>query len=517
MMQITPIQTHTVVPMNNNSRKTGGSFHHVIWLCITALLLTGCLGRGVVEAPVERTLGQKIDTVLNRLDSTGAIVSARFVEVPSGEVIYETANTDYPFKPASNMKLLISAAGLDHFGAGHTFKTYLALDGGDLWIIGTGDPGTGDPRIAKDAGGDPTTMLDEWARALKDRGVDEIAGDLVYDDLVFDEFHIHPTWWPENRLHWYAAPVSGLAFNDNCVDITVTPGEEGQPASYTVMPPVENITVINNTISGGEEHNPAIVKKAGGNIYEISGPVTKESEIKSKPVEDPGAFFADALRTHLKKYGIEVKGVIRRADGRLDGQLVPAEDKTVAVHETRIEDILARINKPSQNLFAEMLCKAMGRDYQLQQGTDEPGSWLNGKMAIKAFLDKAGINTHPLVVGDGSGLSHNNRVSTKMISSLLLAMQNHGDAVVFINSLTIGGVDGTIGKRFTDVPGRVRGKTGYIEGVRALSGYVETDAGPTVIFSILYNQIPDEVKPYEKLQDEAVMLVMQEYKPDGPE
>lgn len=477
------------------------------------MLLTGCFGRGPVDATDKLTLPQKLDAVLHRLDAGGAIVSARFLEVPSGNVIYETENTDYPFEPASNMKLLITATALDHFGAGHTFKTYLALDGDDLWIIGTGDPATGDPAIAGDYGGTPTTMLDEWAQALKSRGITEVKGDLVYDDLALDNFHTHPTWWPDDLPHWYAAPVSGLAFNDNCVDITVTPAGEGSPADYAVMPPVENITVINNTISGGEEHNPSIVKKPGGNIYEITGPVTKEAALKSKPVEDPGAFFADALRTNLRSHGIEVRGVIRRAEKHLDGQLIPAEGKTVAVHESRIDDVLARINKPSQNLFAEMLCKVTGRDYHLQQGTDEPGSWLNGKEAIKAFLEKAKINAHPLVVGDGSGLSHNNRVTTKMISSLLLTMHNHEDAVVFINSLTIGGVDGTIGKRFTDTPGRVRGKTGYISGVRALSGYVETDAGPTVIFSILYNEIPGTVKPFEKLQDEAVTLVMHEYKP----
>ncbi|GAB4108033.1 MAG: D-alanyl-D-alanine carboxypeptidase/D-alanyl-D-alanine-endopeptidase [Phycisphaeraceae bacterium] len=460
-------------------------------------------------------MAQKLDAVLHRLDDTGAIVSARFLALPSGEVIYETDNCDYPFKPASNMKLPVSAAGLDFFGAGHTFKTYLAMDGDDLWIIGTGDPGTGDPVIAKDHGGTPLTMLDDWAEALKAKGVTEVKGDLVYDDRALDDYHLHPTWWPDDLPHWYAAPVSGLAFNDNCVDITVTPAEEGMPAHYTVMPPVENITVINNTISGGSEHKPTIEKKPGGNIYELGGAVTREQTLKSKPVEDPGAFFADALKTRLKAHGIEVRGRIRRADHHLDGELIPSQEKTVAVHETRIEDIIARINKPSQNLFAEMLCKTTGRAYHQTLGYHEPGSWLNGSEAIKAFLRKAEINTHPLVVADGSGLSHNNRVTAKLISDLLFHMHQHEYAVEFINSLTIGGVDGTLRNRFKDAPGRVRGKTGYIGGVRALSGYVETDAGPTVIFSILYNQIPGSVKPYEALQDEAVMLVMREYQPAG--
>ena len=477
------------------------------------VFLTGCFGRGTVTQTAEASLADKLDAVLHRLDDSGAIVSARFIEVPSGNVIYETQNTDYPFKPASNMKLVISATGLDHFGAGHVFKTYLAMDGEDLWIIGTGDPATGDPPIAKSYGGTPTTMLDQWAKALKDKGVTEIKGDLVYDDLIFDDDYYHPTWSQGSRQHWYAAPVSGLAFNDNCVDITVTPGKDGEPASYSVMPPVENITVINNTVSGGDKHDASIIKRPGGNIYEISGKVTNEDTLKSKPVEDPGAFFADALKTNLKSHGINVLGEIRRAESHLDGELVPSDEKTIAVHESKIEDILARINKPSQNLFAEMFCKATGYDYRLQNDREEPGSWLNGRYATEAFFDKAQINSHPLVVGDGSGLSHNNRVTTKMISDLLLYMHKHEDSDVFFDSLTIGGVDGTIRSRFKDVAGKVRGKTGYISGVRALSGYIETDAGPTVIFSILYNKIPGSVKPYEKLQDEAVTMVLREYKP----
>jgi serine-type D-Ala-D-Ala carboxypeptidase/endopeptidase (penicillin-binding protein 4) len=499
----------------------------ILLLASLCLLTAGCSwGRThSTEQSTQPTLAQKLNTILHTLDDTGTLVSARFIEAPSGKIIFQTDNNDYPFKPASNMKLLVSATALDHFGSNHTFKTYLAIDKQDLWIIGTGDPATGDPVIAKDQGALPTTILDQWAKALKDRGITEIKGDLLYDDLALDAYQRHPTWNLDDLQHWYAAPVSGLAFNDNCIDITVTPAELGNPANYTVMPPIQNITVINNTISGktsestsgdnsaGNEHNPAIVKLPGSNTYEISGTVTKQSTLKSKPVENPGAFFADALKTNLQSHGIQILGNIRRAQSHLDNQPIPSKNKTIAIHESRIEDILARINKPSQNLFAEMLCKATGRDYQRQLGKDEPGSWLNGKFAIKAFLEKANINTHPLVVADGSGLSHNNRVTTKLISSLLLHMNNHPDAVTFINSLTIGGVDGTIRKRFTNDPGKVRGKTGYISGVRALSGYIETDAGPTVVFSILYNGFSGTAKPYEKLQDEAVTLVMREYQP----
>jgi len=169
-----------------------------IILALAFSLLSGCSWGRRVEKSTQPHLAQKINAVLHSLDDSGAIVSARFLEVPSGRVIYQTPNTDYPFKPASNMKLLVTATALDHFHAGHTFKTYLALNGNDLWIIGTGDPATGDPAIAKDHGQTTTTLLDQWAQALKDRGVTEIAGDLVYDDRALDDFHLHPSWWPDD-------------------------------------------------------------------------------------------------------------------------------------------------------------------------------------------------------------------------------------------------------------------------------------------------------------------------------
>lgn len=453
-------------------------------------------------------LDSKIQPILHRLDSTTQpVVAARVVELQSGRELY-AENDDQPMIPASNLKLFVSAAALDFFGPDYAFKTYLAMDGDDLWIIGTGDPGTSDPSIAgkRGPGNTPTTLLDDWTRAFRDRGITQIKGALYYYEGAFEDVQIHPSWAKEDLVHWYAAPISGLNFNDNCVDITIYPTEDGKPVRYEVVPPVTNIKIVNNCISGSKDE-PTIDRAQGENTYTIGGGCTKKTALKSKPVTNPGAFFADALRTNLKSNGIEIVGPTERAAEPLGGQFDPPAAKVIAVHETTMRELLPRINKNSQNLLAEGTCKLLGRAYELKRGRDVPGSWQSGSDAIHAFLVRNGIDDSQIVIADGSGLSRQNRVTTRAISDLLVVMRRHRYGEVFYESLSVGGIDGTISNRFKDMPGIVHAKTGYIGGVRSLSGYAPSRRSE-IVFSMIYNKIPGPVKPYEELQDYAIRLLM---------
>jgi len=474
-----------------------------------ALLLTVVLAIGCVapHAGQERALAARLDEILNRLSDTGATVAARVVELETGRELY-ARDIDVPFTPASNNKIAVSAAGLDMFGLEHTFKTYLAVDGDDLWVIGTGDPGIGDPRLAKRRGRTTTSVLNDWADVLDRRGISRIAGDLYYHDGALDDQWIHPSWVAADLLHWYATPTTGLNFNDNCVDITIFPTAEGQLVQYEVMPPVANITVINECVTG-TEHDPNIAKLPEGDIYRIYGTCSKKAELKSKPVGNPGAFFCDALRTHLASRGIIVDGSIKPATSPLGGAIPPPAEQIVAVHETNVRDIIGRINTNSQNFFAEAFCKLTGQEYLARQGKHVPGSWADGDQAIRAFLRRNGIDDRQTVIADGSGLSDDNKLTSRMLTDLFAVMFTRPDADAFRDSLAKGGVDGTLKKRYAGFEGRVFAKTGYIEGVRALSGYVRTYDDEWLTFSIIYNNIPGSVKPYEALQDEAVRLLIQ--------
>jgi D-alanyl-D-alanine carboxypeptidase/D-alanyl-D-alanine-endopeptidase (penicillin-binding protein 4) len=150
----------------------------------------------------------------------------------------------------------------------------------------------------------------------------------------------------------------------------------------------------------------------------------------------------------------------------------------------------------------------LGRAYAQKQGrADEPGSWSNGEEASKAFLTKKHIDASKIRIVDGSGLSRQNRVTARMISDVLLMMWHHPEKRAFLDSLSIAGTDGTFSNRLRDLKGRAHAKTGYIGGVRSLSGYVRTDDGAWLVFSIIYNGIRGGVKPFEQRQDNAVRVV----------
>ncbi|HEV8292473.1 MAG TPA: D-alanyl-D-alanine carboxypeptidase/D-alanyl-D-alanine-endopeptidase [Tepidisphaeraceae bacterium] len=453
-------------------------------------LLAGCSSRAATQPP---TLENRLDGILNRSASTGATFSARVVDLQTGRELY-SRSPDRPMIPASNMKLFVTAAALDFLGADYRFKTYLALDGEDLWVIGSGDPATGDPRIAKAAGKKPTALFDDWADALQKRGVNRISS-VVYYDRALDEQWVHPNWNKSFLVDWYAAPISGLNFNDNCVDVKVLP-----QAKLEVMPPTQSVRINNELIPDGKAP-PAIDRAPKANIYTITGAATRPTDLESKPVTDPGAFFIDAMRTHLASRGLEISGPTRRADSFDLSLLSPP--KLIAIHETPMKDLLFRLNKNSQNLFAEALCKILGRAFEASQGHDVPGSWEAGGRAVAAFFAKYAIAHNGFRLIDGSGLARENRITARISTDTLSVMFHHPAGQLYRESLSVAGQDGTLAKRMLDLKGRVFAKTGYIGGVRTLSGYIQTRSGRWLSFSILFNQVPGPVKAFEELQDEA--------------
>src|SRR5438094_1178002 len=166
-------------------------------ICAVAvfLLLVGCstkpMSKLVQSQPA--SLQKRVDDILHRHDDGQLHFGARIVELSSGRELY-AHDIDRAVMPASNMKLTVSSAALDCFGPDHVFKTYLALDGDDLWLIGTGDPACGDSVIAKSYNQKTVTMLDQWADALEKRGIRHIRGHLYYYDGAIESLQVHPSW-----------------------------------------------------------------------------------------------------------------------------------------------------------------------------------------------------------------------------------------------------------------------------------------------------------------------------------
>ncbi|WP_428389811.1 D-alanyl-D-alanine carboxypeptidase/D-alanyl-D-alanine endopeptidase [Mucisphaera sp.] len=416
-------------------------------------------------------LRARIGVILNGVDQADITVAARVVDLETGRVIYEQ-NADRPVKPASNLKLLVTAAALDKWGSGARLATDLYVAGDDLVVVGTGDPAFGDLTIMQDQGRTMLAGFDDWVDALKERGITEIKGDLVYNDGALGDEWLSPTWSRGNLVHWYGAPSAGLNLNNNCIDIVVEPieGREDGVGRVSYLPEAAMIRVENRT---GGEGRLRVDKVPGEHVYIVTGKVERTRTFY-KPVDDPGRFFAEALMAHLARRGIDVRG------GIVAGSELAGAYTRLGRHETDVVPVLRRINSNSQNMMADGVLRMIfpGQTYQ------EAG------LGLVAYLEEVkGLPVGGVEVWDGSGLSHDNRVTTGFVSELLVTMAGHEEAGVYYDSLAIAGERGSLRNRMKAVAGKVQGKTGTISGVRASSGYIETEEGRRVVYSLIYNDI----------------------------
>jgi serine-type D-Ala-D-Ala carboxypeptidase/endopeptidase (penicillin-binding protein 4) len=489
---------------------TGNSFGATV---VLAVLLCG------PTMALAADLAGRLNAALAPGRKAEVVMGIRVLELPGGQEAY-ALNADKAFTPASNMKLVTTAAALDLLGLNFRYRTVLAHRGDDLLIVGAGDPGTGDPRLATLRGEPITAMFHKWADALKAAGLTEIRGQLLFDDSIFDSTWINPGWNAAELDTWYAAPVGGLVFNDSCVDVRVSPGPKpGEPLIVEMTPPTRTVQLINNSRTGGNG-TPLIRRKPREDVLLLSGQGSKRREIAPVAVHDPGLFFAGACREALVAKGIrlgeQIKRVrIRQADGSL-----PAEWKVIATHETPLVDVASRCNKYSQNLFAECMLKTLGyyHGQSAGDGGTAVGSWTTGRVAVRKFMMKAGLPPYECVIDDGSGLSHDNRLTPTHLTNVLRYMYNHPGREQYVHSLAVSGKEGTVKKRMKDISGQVYAKTGYVAGARTLSGYVSDRGGKRwACFSILVNGVKGGTRGYADIQDEVVRIVAQwlEAQPGG--
>jgi len=429
--------------------------------------------------PDVEALRKKLDTILTGHGVKGAALGAHVIELPSGRVLY-AKGSEKPMIPASNAKLVVIAAAYDALGKDFRFETVLGLRGDDLVVIGGGDPTLGDPKLARARGESTTALFHRWAAALKSAGVTSISGRLLVDDSIFEKRWVHPTWPPGQYQEWYEAPIGGLNFADNCVEVNVAPTQGGAPASVRLSPPNTLMRIVNQTRSNGKQ-GPSMRRTPNSETITVSGPVARDVLLGEVTVTDPGLFFASAMRTALAARGIRIRGETQRAVLRGAGGALPADLRVVARERTLLADATLRAGRDSLGMMAEGLIKTLGAQ---QSGT---GTWSAGAEAVGRFLVKCGVMQGQYQFADGSGLSRSNRLSAEAATGVLRHMFAHPAAEAFRACLAVSGGEGTLKRRMRDVTGRVIAKTGYIDGVRTLAGYVQTRGGTWLAFAFYYN------------------------------
>jgi len=403
-----------------------------------------------------------------------------------------------PRTPASNLKLTTTSAALEKLGPAFRFRTMLVQRGNDLLFWGDGDPTLGDNELLKKSGWDTTTVFRNWAELLKKQGITSV-GNVVVDDSVFDEVMYHPNWPANQYAHDYSAEVAGINLNLNCINVTV--GPKGGVAAYSLDPATTYVDV-KNTCTVGKDGHVILTRDREDNDLILKGQ-TARTETYAITIRDPAMYAGQTLADVLGANGIHISGkVVRDRTTRDKYAQSPAAVKEayriIGAHETPLPVVLARANKDSKNLYAECLCKRLG-----YETAHHSGSWENGTAAVGAFLRSAGAEANEFSLDDGCGLSKHNTISPNAIVHVLMHDYYGPNREAFMSSLSVGGEDGTLEGRFKgDMRDRVFGKSGFVEGVSALSGFLHAKNGQWYAFSILINGIGPKtngaVKPLQE-------------------
>jgi len=505
---------------------------------LISLILLLCLPAAAVvpakkSPPRKKKVQAQIAEIIAQPEMASAFWGIVVVDEKTGKTVF-SINPDHLFLPASNNKLVTTAAALALIGPDYRFHTTIEttgkLDGdgklkGDLTIVGRGDPNISGrvlPYQLKSERIPPhTQILEELADQLVRKGLKEVDGDLIGDDTYYSA-EKYGDGWAQDDLQWIdGAPVSALSFNDNVVFLRIQPAVQiGDKAIVTFDPPTDYYQLDNRVITSppGVPRKVGIHRDTGSNQVVAWGsiPLSDLGMNEALAVEDPAELTARIFLGLLEQRGIKVTGkaAVHHADraqffdqpvaaasaagagaaqpvavtqdpgpapAPATGQIAP---EVLAEHVSLpLLDDIRVTNKTSQNLHAELDLRLLGK----LKGAG--GSFEAGSAVAKQFLLGAGVKENDFFLVDGSGLSRRDLITPQAIARLLLyaAQQQWGSA--FQESLPVAGVDGSLSERFVNTPagGLVHAKTGTLSHVNALSGYGQTRKGRKFVFSIFCN------------------------------
>jgi len=452
-----------------------------------------------------------LDDIFNDPAFSNAHWGVVIQSLSTGEYFYRR-NENKNFMPASNLKLFTTALALLQLGPDYTYKTSLYLNGkikneeikGDLILRGVGDPTI----TSRFYNGDALTVFNNWADSLVNMGIEVINGNIIADDDAFEEESLGNGWAWDDETYYYSAIPGGVCFNDNCIDLKIIPGEKvGRKAIIDIYPKTKYVTILNNVVTVSDDSVTSIdfYRERNTNIIQVFGTIRKsETEIKeSVSINNPTKFTAQILKEVIESKGIKVKGQALDNDELGIVRDYQKLNPLFTQVSPPLKEIVKVVNKVSHNLYAEQLIKTIGYE-KLKFGSFE-----NGLKASQNLLKQMGIDPENLQIVDGSGLSRLNLITPAQLNSLLRFMYRSKYFNEFYESLPIAGVDGTIANRMknTRAMNNVRAKTGYINAVRSLSGYVTTTDGEMLTFVMIANNFLVPLKLAENIQDLVCILL----------
>ncbi len=432
---------------------------------------------------------QTLNAILQKPDYKNASVGIIVQDLGSNKILYNF-NGDKLLIPASTMKLVTSAAALGLLGKDYRFETKIGYTGkleknnllkGNIVVVGGADPVLGS-HYFRDFYFD-TDFLEVWARKIKDLRIERVDGDLILDGSIYDSEKIPATWVWEDIANYYGAGANAFTVFDNLFQITFSsPRKKGKPTKIiAISPEIDGLEIENEVLSANNNRD---------NAYVFGSPFDKKRVVRGTIPRNRKAFtikvampcpeeiLADRFLKYLANEGIFISGKVRFE------KVAKKAFQTVYIQQSpTLTNIIKVLNYESVNLIAEHLLK------QIAVEKNGKGNRQQGIAIIKEFWQSKGIPAEYLFMEDGSGLSHFNAVPPRFFVAILNYMANKSpNGKVFFESLPSAG-KGTLARFDNQLfpKNTLKAKSGSMTRVRCYSGYLKTDAGHDVAFSIMFN------------------------------
>ncbi len=441
-------------------------------ICLLLLVLVSISGARAVDLPpeVRAALRQA------KIPLSSVAVDVRGVD---SQVPLVSLNAQRAMNPASTMKLLTTYAGLEMLGPSYTWKTEAYLGGplekgvlqGDLILKGYGDPRFNIEQFWL------------WLSELRARGLKEIQGDLVLDRSFFSLPEHDPAEFDNDPVRAYNVGPDALLLNFNTLRLRYLP--EGNRLKVISEPPLEGMQLDNQLAPQAapncENWDDTIRIQARGDSVVLQGGYPSECGEREQNLN---------VMPHTRYVAAVFNAIWQELGGTLRGNTregpLPAEAKLFATHYSApLAEIIRDINKFSNNVMARQLFLTLGSDV----ATTTPGNIQQSIRVTKAWLKSKRLNFPELVLENGAGLSRRERISAQHLAQLLRSAADSPMNAEFVASLPILGVDGSVRKRLKDTAAANHAhlKTGTLEGVKTIAGYVRAKSGREWILVFLIN------------------------------
>ena len=431
----------------------------------------------------------KFEEMLSDSLMKNASISFYVADAISGNEIY-SYNPKVSLIPASNMKLISSAAALELLGPDYVFKTSIGYTGtlnkrngelkGDIIIKGGGDPSLGSVNFNYHY----DDFMEQWIEAIKNAGIRKISGRVLTDDSHFDFDPAAPRWLWEDLGANYGAGVFGLSIFDNTCTIKVRTASDGINVELIdVTPNLGEYVFTNRLKTFGTTGNWYVYTAPYSSSGWLSGTIPTSSEyVLRASIPDPPLMAAQILSQRIETEKIKITGAPSTA--RIENSTNIDITYLTQTNSPMLMSIAEILNKESVNLYADTFVKELGKQFR------ENGSMPDGIKVIMQFLGNAGVDTCGFFIEDGSGLSARNAINAEGIATLLIYMKNKGKYFHdYLFSLPDAGRSGTLSQFFTDsvFESNLKAKSGSMTRVRCYSGYFTSQSGKNMVFSILVN------------------------------